>query len=157
MHLPPQGIMIIWEWEWLSELATEIAEEINHISETSSEGIAALNPDIDSDVTDDGSTETSTLHTVTFKCIGTTHDLNAQEVLQKVSLLLNKGEVVSVNIYPEPDNPYDNQAIAFKCNVDGQSQRIGYIVKEALNSVHSAMATGKITQVSFAWAKYLVT
>ena len=118
--------MIIWEWEWLNEPGTEIncnlesSEEIDHISETSSEGIAALNPDIDSDVTDDGSAETSTLHTVPFKCIGTTHDLNAQEVLQKVSVLLNNGEVVSVDIFYEPENPYDNQAIAFKCYIDGQ-------------------------------------
>ena len=83
MHLPLQGVMIIWEWEWLSEPETEIddnlesSEEIDHISEISSEGFTALNPDIDSDVTADGSTETSTLH---IKCIRTTHDLNVQEV-----------------------------------------------------------------------------
>ena len=50
------------------------------------------------------STDLATVHTITFKCIGTTHDMNAQEILQKVSILLDKGEVL-VNVFPEKDNP----------------------------------------------------
>ena len=61
--------------------------------------LGALNPEIDSDVTDDGSTENKSItHTVTFKCIGTTHHPRAQEVLEKVSLLLDIGVNVPVNL-----------------------------------------------------------
>jgi len=166
LHLPPQGVMIIWEWEWHDDTCddqVEVDDDIDHVSETSSEGLGALNPEIDSDVTDDdvtddGSTEEKSItHTVTFKCIGTTHHPNAQEVLEKVSLLLDKGVNVPVDIFPEADNPHDNQAIAFKCYLDGNWHRIGYVVREALNSVHSARNAGIITAVSFAWAKFLMT
>jgi len=69
----------------------------------------------DDEVTDDGSTEDKSIsHTVTFKCIGTTHDPHAQEVFEKVSLLLEKGVKVPVDIFPVADNPRDKQAIAFK-------------------------------------------
>ena len=35
-------------------------------------------------------------------------------------------------------------------------QRIGYIVKETVKAVHSALASRKFAKVTFAWAKYLV-
>ena len=56
----------------------------------------------------------------------TTHDMNAQEILRKVSVLLEKGEKAPVNVFPEKDNPYDSNAIGFKCFVDGEWHRIGY-------------------------------
>jgi len=34
---------------------------------------------------------------------------------------------------------------------------IGYVVKEALESVHSARDQGRITAVEFSWIKYLIT
>ena len=72
--------------------------------------------------------------------------MNAQDV----SGLLEKGEV-PVNVFPEKDHPYDSSAIAFKCHpydssaiafkwfVDGEWHRIGYVVKEAINTVHSTL------------------
>ena len=60
--------------------------------------------------------------------------MNAQDV----SGLLDKGEV-PVNVFPEKDHPYDSSAIAFKCFVDGEWHRIGYVVKEAINTVHSTL------------------
>ena len=73
-----------------------------------------------------------------FKCIGTTHNFNAQEVLRKVSTLLEQGEQVPVKVIPEPDNQYDSKAITFQCKVDSKWHKIGYIVREALDDVHRA-------------------
>jgi len=53
-------------------------------------------------------------YTVTFKSIGAVHDTHAQDVLRRVSDLLDNN-VVPVNIFPEPSNPFDSRAIAFKC------------------------------------------
>jgi len=90
---------------------------------------------------------------VTFKCIGTQHDPNAQSILKEV---LDGGQQVPVNIYPEPTNQFDAKAIAFKCWINDDWHRIGYIVREALDNVHDAIRTKKVVDVKFAWARYLV-
>ena len=117
--------------------------------------------DNDSDITncsqDSNPTNHSEMqHTITFKCIGTTHDFHAQSALRRVSQLIDKGDIVPVNIYPEPSNSYDSKAIAFKCWLDDDWHRIGYVVKEALDAVHETRDNNKIIDVSFNWAKYLV-
>jgi len=56
-------------------------------------------------------------YTVTFKCIGAVHDTHAQDVLRRVSDLLDNN-VVPVNIFSEPSNPLDSRAIAFKYWID---------------------------------------
>ena len=61
---------------------------------------------------------------MTFKCVGVTHHMDAQEALRKVSKLLQEGSKVQVKLFPEP-------AITFKCNVDGNWVGIGYVVREA--------------------------
>jgi len=77
----------------------------------------------DSDATN--CTEEVVQHTVTFKCTGSKY---VQEVLCNVSKLLAKGDMVPVNIYPEPDNPCDSKAIAFKCWLEDKWHKISYIV-----------------------------
>jgi len=145
MSLPPQGVVVVWDWEWLDD-------KFDYISETSSEGIAAINPSMESCSDADQSSKECSLnspsatHTVTFKCIGTTHNSVSQQVLQKISDLLHQGDTVPVDIFPEPDNPYDSKAITFKCFLDGWWKRIGYIVREALASVH---ATGRLLELHF--------
>lgn len=159
LRLPPQGVMVIIKWEWHDQLLGDAGhddpDEIDHVSETSSED---LNPEIDSDVTDDDITDDGSrddvTHTVTFKCIGATCDQQHQKALEKVSTLLSNEVTVPVNIFPEVDNPKDTQAIAFKCYLNGNWQKIGYIVREALSSVHSALSDNRIMEVSFAWAKF---
>ena len=84
---------------------------------------------------------------MTFKCIGCQHDAHAQETLKSVSRLLDNGEIVPVNIFPEEDNPYDCRAIAFKCWIGDEWQRIDYVVKEALNALHDAREQNEITEV----------
>ena len=74
--------------------------------------------------------------------------------MRSVNTLLGSGEV-PVKIVPEPDKQYDSKAIAFQCKVDGKWQKIGYIVREALDNVHRALMQ-KIISVKFAWVKYLV-
>jgi len=158
LHLVPQGVLVVWEWEWQDD-----DTDIDHISESSAEDVGHChhNPHIQSDPESDSEEETdfqlpSQTHTVTFKCIGTTHDLNSQEVLRSVNTLLGSGEEVPVKIVPEPDNQYDSKAIAFQCKVDGKWNKIGYIVREALDNVHRALMQKKIISVKFAWVKYLV-
>ena len=112
-----------------------------------------FNPDIQSTDEDscsdhDGSYQT---HVVTFKCIGT-HHCDSQEVLKTVSMIGDQS-TVPVELCLEKDNPYDSRAIAFRC----YGTTIGYVVREALDSVHAAIADKKIVYVKFAWVKYLVS
>ena len=157
LQLPPQGVIVIWEWEW-KEYEAETSSpksDITHVSETS----FGNETDETYCSTEGCSTEEEPPpeFTVTFKCIGTQHDLHAQAILKKVSQLLQDNQEVPVNIYPEPDNPFDSKAIAFKCWLDNDWHRIGYIVREALDSVHEAMDSGTIMDMKFAWARYLIT
>jgi len=147
--------MVVWKWEWEDDY-------VDHVSETSSEGFSANNPDLEScsdeneGIADKDKSEEEhnsdalrckLIHTVTFKCIGVTHIKDAQKNLDRACTLLNEDKQhVPV---PEPDNPKDNKAIAFKCFFDGSWHIIGYIVKEALESVHFARDQGRITSVEF--------
>ena len=45
MHLPPQGVMVIWEWEMNKE--QEIYLDFDRVSEASSEDLAAFNPEME--------------------------------------------------------------------------------------------------------------
>ena len=101
-----------------------------------------------------GSADPHKTHTVTFKCIGTTHDHNAQEILAAAKQCYTK-QVVPVVIEPEPSNPYDSEAICFKCFFNDKWHRIGYVVREALIHVHKALSEKKILSLKFAWIKYL--
>ena len=94
-------------------------------------------------------------HSVTFKCIGCTKELKYQETLARIAQLRNRGEEVECRLEPEPDNPYDSQAIAFKCKVDDRWHTIGYVVKEILTEVHQALSEDKVTAVSLDWVKYI--
>ncbi len=40
---------------------------------------------------------------------------------------------------PEPTNPVDAHAIAFECKLNDKWQKIGYVVREALDAVHDAL------------------
>ena len=63
---------------------------------------------------------------------------------------------VLCQIKPEPNNPYDSNAIAFECKINDSWQVIGYIVREALTEVHEALATNKIIKVDLNWVKFKV-
>jgi len=115
LNFPLQGVFVIWEWIWL--------DEIDCVSETSSEAIRELTASIDSVIGSEismGSPEPSVFHTITFKCIGCTRDPDSQKALQETSQRLAKEETVMVQLQCEPENKFDSQAIAFQCYVSNQ-------------------------------------
>ena len=95
-------------------------------------------------------------HTLTSKCIGATRSSESQDALKKVSELSREGHKVPVNIFREPENPVDSRAIAFRRNIGDKWYTIGYIVKEALEHVHTAIQNKSIISINFSWVKYLV-
>ena len=62
---------------------------------------------------------------------------------------------VPVKLEPEPENPYDNMAISFKCIKPSRKwwNRIGYVVHA---DVHNCLAEDKVMDVRFGWVKYRV-
>ena len=99
--------------------------------------------------------ETNTPHTVIFKCIGAVRDESSQATLCAARDRLSKGYTVPVRITPEPTNIYDSKAIAFVCEIDLKWKRVGYVVKEILNEVHSVLNENKVLSVKFEWIKYV--
>ena len=125
LKLHPQGVLVIWEWEW------------DGSSGDKSDGHEAVEKDqnineyLMSDQ-EDGNEDTESVaplplhyHAVTFKCIGSVHDSHAQEILKRVSAMLKLAKEVPVKIEPEP---YDSKAIVFKCKLDDEWHSIGYDV-----------------------------
>ena len=66
----------------------------------------------------------------------------------------DEGINVPVKLEPEPNNKYDNKAVAFMCQADSDWERIGYVVREASAEVHEAISNNKILKVSLEWIKY---
>lgn len=95
-------------------------------------------------------------HTVVFKCIGAVRDRRSQEVLKECAGVLTTGVDIPVRVIPEPSNAYDAKAICFQCNLHGKWERIGYVVREALESMHTAISCDSILAVNFDWVKYIV-
>ena len=110
----------------------------------------------------DRSTSRVTNHTVMFKVIGCTKEdaysrtEKGQDTLLRARDLLESGIDVCVELVPEPTNPKDAKAIAFMCTFEDKKRyRIGYVVKEILNEVHSALNNNEVTSVKFGWIKYV--
>ena len=141
-------------WKWDICTFSE-GEELDTSKESDSE---SDEKDAESDTqTDEEAATVPITHTVTFKYIGATKTDESRETLKAVSELLASGNHVPVDLFPEPQNPYDSRAIAFKALVKDDWHTIGYIVREATEYVHSAIAKNEITCVKFAWAKYLLS
>ena len=153
--LPSQGVMIIWNWVWDDNQSDAESDSSSITSDLPEHYNPGLHSDISDSENDSSPPSTTTFDTVTFKCIGTVHDQHAQKTLSKV-LELQKVGVVPVRLKPEPENLHDSKAVAFQCLVDGEWNRIGYIVREALDEVHIALNDGTIVNVAFSWVKYLV-
>ena len=86
--IPPQGVMVVWEWEWTS---IDGDAESNQQSESEEDSQEQYNPHMQSDTEHSDSdcenvpdTLPTMTHTVTFKCIGSVHDVNKQLVLSNV-------------------------------------------------------------------------
>lgn len=94
--------------------------------------------------------------TLTFKCMGATKTSNHQNALEAAEVRLAMGYNVPVKLEKEPDNPRDKNAVAFKCCIDEQWRRIGYVAAECAEEVNTALTLNKITEVKFAWVRYIL-
>jgi len=112
--------------------------DMMHGSETKYSDNEHHSAEDDSDATN--CTEEAVQHTVTFILSALAQNMS-QEVLRNVSKLLVKGEIVPVNIYPEPDNPYNSKVIAFKCWLEDKWHEIGYIIRETLDVMSTKPGT----------------
>jgi len=106
---------------------------------------------------DDGIPEIT--HGVVFKYIGAHKEMDYQHTLVPASRNKNDGKTVSVNLKPEPDNPFDSNAVAFICQTDENAEwkRIGYVVRVATSEVLDTINSKKKnnTDITFAWIKYI--
>jgi hypothetical protein len=152
-----EQVLVFWNWKW-QDSAPRAPEDDNSDGKDSDEGCCSDSEGgDDTDTESDGDAFDSTLitHSVIFKCIGATKDNQSQEVLAMVAQKLKKQEQVDVRLRKEPNNPKDSRAIAFDCKLTSKWERIGYVVTEALNSVHHEMDIDSINSVQFAWVKFI--
>ena len=95
MILPPHGVLIVWEWEW-------VVEDDQHSTNSSDVGFnleQQINKYLQSDSDADPELEVELplgMHTVTFKCTGAVHDDQSQAILSRVNDILEEGGNVPV-------------------------------------------------------------
>lgn len=153
---PPTGVLVIWKWNWLTCGSYE----------TDSVDGSGIDPeDNASDNTDEGnhdepegdrhSQRSPRADKLVFKCIGATKSSTYQSALRRARDIMLGGCTVPVQLVPEPLNPRDSRAIAFKCKVDDKWCTVGYIVSELVEEVHAAIGSGSIFSVRFAWVRYI--
>jgi hypothetical protein len=149
-------IFVAYEWEWIETPDDAIiqADPNSPGDKLDADAPSADEPEDDSVVVPGSD---PVVHCVTFKCIGATKNPDQQAALKSAWELMQDEKKVPVKLDPEPNNPYDAKAIAFICFVEGRWQRIGYIVREAVDDVHRAMRDGDIMQVEFSWIKFLLS
>lgn len=72
-------------------------------------------------------------------------------MLSQAAEKLKRGDSVEVKVRKEPTNPKDSRAIVFDCKLVNSWEHIGYVAKEALESVHFAPDKNLIVSVQFDW------
>ena len=144
LNFPITGLVYVaWKWEWVNQSPSlsPACSSPPHHSPTES--------DNETDPIDE-----LQHHVVKFKCIGANKDQSAQRILQTAQLSNDELGKVDVKLVPEPENPFDAKAISFVTFCNGKWHRISYVVREALDDVHSAMNDNQImfvlTGLSFA-------
>lgn len=149
LSLKDDEVLIVWKWSW--EQDNEEAAEATSAEE------ATTPPSEEEDNSESVSSDMETeIHSLVFKCIGSTKEMCYQEALKRAVDLRDKGENVPVRVHHEPDNPIDSRAIAFECKIKNEWKFIGYIVREALDAVHEALESQRITEIKIEWIKYIV-
>ena len=147
--LEPGQLLVAWEGE---------IEQITDDGDTDSASIRSTNSDDSpppSHLPSTGDTDSDTdQQMVTFKVIGVLRDPQIQTLLREIIDRRERGDYVAVRITPEPDNIFDSRAISFQASIDGEWKRIGYIVKEIVEEVHSAFDSNSIICTEFAWVRY---
>ena len=147
---------MVWKWQQSTSSLPYYAEnvilseELGHKTREAEEEENLQDSDNDTNAF-----EEETVHTVTFKCIGVTRERRYQNTLRIACERICDGYTVPVRLTPEPNNIYDSKAIVFECNIFDKWEKIGYIIKEFLKTVHAAMDCKEITSVAFFWIKYI--
>ena len=145
----------MWDWIWLEDADEHNSECVSDESLTVETRDEECNDSAEPSDDDDNNIPAIT-HSVTFKCIGCTKEMQYQEVLASANQKIKCGEAVPVKLQSEPSNQYDSHAVAFMCLAENDWKRIGYVVSEALSDVNEAIRNNKIIKVYFDWIKYIV-
>ena len=151
-------MFVIWDWNWIDEdSSTETPDNLSASNSLLPSASNSPPPSSDSNASqsDDDDMIPAITQTMIFKYIGTHKEKRYQEILAIASKKHENGIKVPVKLLPEPGNKYDNKTIAFMCQInDSNWERIGYVVREALDELHEAVNNGNILNVSFDWIKY---
>ena len=149
----PGKILVIWEGE-IEQVHVANSEESSDSSNESRsrESNQAPTPQSESSGSDQDADVTE--HSETFKVIGVLRDPDIQTLLNELIVRRDRGEHVTVRLTPEPTNVFDTRAICFEAHHNETWKRIGYVVREILEEVHSAINSGRIRNVEFEWVKY---
>ena len=146
----------MWKWTWLDPQSDSESDTSFAYSDANA-NFSSQELDSTSDEPMSEEEIPPITHSVVFKSIGCHKELRYQELLSLAKKRINDGLIVPVKLQSEPDNSFDNKAIAIMCQINQDKwERFGYIVKEALDDVHEAINNHKILSVSFAWIKYIV-
>ena len=151
-------LFVLWNWVVLPEVVSVpdslLVDDQSEIQYVSDSDLEDNNEDAEED-TDAGTSSNDVLHSVVFKCIGSTKEHKYQELLAEMALKKRRGEVADVRIHPEPFNQYDSSAIAIEGFVNHSWERVGYLVREVLENVHTAQQDNKIVSVELQWVKFI--
>ena len=152
-------MLIIWKWEWQNSAVSTLMVDDDGKNELQSVPDHKCHSDInkynDEDVhdeIDDDVKHQYATHTLTFKCMGSTHDIKYQETLK---IAREMRLTVPAQLVHEPNNIQDSQAIRFELKVNEEWKPIAYILHEVLQEVHEAISTNAITGIKLAWVKYI--
>lgn len=131
----------------LSSTPTDSDKEESESDQDESEHTRESDDEPECDQDTERNTRPECIHTIIFKCIGSTREKMYQKVLEKARDRIQEGFTVPVRLTPEPYNMYDSEAVAFECNLDGEWKKVGYVVHEVLPEVHAALQEKKRSRV----------
>ena len=138
--LSDHEVFVAYAWHWKLD---DDSEDNTSNASGSTNSLLSSQSETEADVS-------PTTHTLTFKCMGTVKDPNHQDALREAAASLKDGNETPVRLQPEPENPFDANAIAFDCLTDNGWRRIGYV------DIHDALSKEEIISVKFAWVKFLL-
>ena len=104
LSIPSDGVLVIWEWNWMAGEKTQESDTSRSPSEAE-----ILSSDAEEDRNQPALTTVT--HTVTFKVIGCTREQVYQEILRNVRDTLEQGHDVPILLTPEATNSVDSKAI----------------------------------------------
>ena len=82
-------------------------------------------------------------HTVPFKVLGAAYK-ERQIILKNAYECLENNKDVQAQLQPEPENDYDQHAIAVLINCGGGWNKVGYIAKELTSDIHPIIERNNI-------------